>query len=78
MKSIMQEEIKQRAYALWYSEGGINGKDLDYWLQAEREIIAKFETARKSAGTKKRRTPSIKASGAKTKAGKTVRTRKKS
>ena len=31
---------QERAYALWESEGGPCGHDLDYWLRAEAEMTA--------------------------------------
>jgi hypothetical protein len=34
------EEIARYAYFLWETEGGIHGRDLDYWLQAEKHLIA--------------------------------------
>ena len=32
--------VQERAYALWESEGGPCGHDLDYWLRAEAEMTA--------------------------------------
>ena len=32
------EEIAARAYALWQESGCPAGRDLDHWLQAEREL----------------------------------------
>ena len=32
--------VQERAYALWESEGGPCGHDVDYWLRAEAEMTA--------------------------------------
>jgi hypothetical protein len=32
------EDIARRAYAIYQERGGIDGADLDDWLQAEREL----------------------------------------
>lgn len=31
------DEVRGRAYAIWETEGKPEGRDLDHWLQAERE-----------------------------------------
>jgi len=36
---ITQEEIAQRAYALYEARGRGDGHDLDDWLEAERELL---------------------------------------
>lgn len=33
-----KDRIRERAYALWEAEGRPDGRDLDVWLQAEREV----------------------------------------
>jgi 2-hydroxychromene-2-carboxylate isomerase len=33
-----EAEIRMRAYYLWAADGGPEGKSLDYWLQACREM----------------------------------------
>ena len=35
------EEIRQRAYELHLEGGCVHGRDLDDWLQAERELMDK-------------------------------------
>lgn len=40
------ERIRQRAYELWQQSGQPDGSEMDFWLQAEREI--KGEEAKKS------------------------------
>src|SRR5213594_5086742 len=37
----MQDRIMQRAYDLFERNGRLFGRDLDYWLQAERELLWK-------------------------------------
>lgn len=37
--------IAQRAHEIYDARGGHDGKDLDDWLQAEREIDAEIEAA---------------------------------
>ena len=39
--------IKQKAYELWKKDGCKQGKDLDYWLQAER--LVKSQTAKQQS-----------------------------
>jgi DNA-binding SARP family transcriptional activator len=36
------EQIQQRAYEIYLARGDQPGSDLDDWLQAERELRAKF------------------------------------
>jgi Protein of unknown function (DUF2934) len=38
----MHEEIQQRAYEIYVERGGIQGRDVEDWLQAERELRAKY------------------------------------
>jgi hypothetical protein len=32
------EEVQRRAYEIYLSQGGTDGRDMDNWLQAEREL----------------------------------------
>ena len=45
---LRHEEIAQRAKEIWEREGQQPGRDMDYWLQAERELLS----ARGRAGNK--------------------------
>lgn len=36
------EEVERRAYEIYVARGGIHGQDLEDWLQAERELKAKY------------------------------------
>jgi hypothetical protein len=38
MAEITEDDIKQRAHELWEQAGRPEGKELDFWLQAEREL----------------------------------------
>jgi len=43
------EEIALRAYQIYAERGGAHGQDLGDWLQAERELVAKYgETSLKA------------------------------
>jgi HSP20 family molecular chaperone IbpA len=35
----LSDKIRQRAYELWASRGGTEGRDLDDWFQAEKELM---------------------------------------
>jgi hypothetical protein len=48
MRSDREERIKQRAYALWQSEGHGHGRHEDHWHRAEREIAAEEAGPRKA------------------------------
>jgi hypothetical protein len=41
----VQRAIRERAHAIWEHAGRPEGRALDHWLQAEREIRADAETA---------------------------------
>lgn len=38
MQENRTEKIRQRAYAIWEAEGHPQGRDMDHWRQAEREL----------------------------------------
>jgi hypothetical protein len=40
MRSDREERVKQRAYAIWQTEGHRHGRHEDHWHRAEREIAA--------------------------------------
>ena len=35
--------IKKKAYELWEKEGRKNGRDMDYWLKAEKMVKAQVK-----------------------------------
>jgi hypothetical protein len=37
-KTMSQQEIGQRAYQKWEAAGKPDGKDLKFWLEAQREL----------------------------------------
>lgn len=37
---IDRAEVAQRAYELWGAAGGPLGRDLEFWLQAEAELLS--------------------------------------
>ena len=39
MGPALQRRIEERAYELWRADGMRYGRELDYWLQAEQEIM---------------------------------------
>jgi hypothetical protein len=43
--TMLEEQIRLRAYALYEARGREDGHDLDDWLQAEAEIIGSKKTA---------------------------------
>jgi hypothetical protein len=56
--SELRRRIEERAYLLWESNGRPEGRALDYWLQAEREIVDQSEAREGSSsqeGTRRRR-----------------------
>ena len=38
----LHEEIRVRAYALYEQEGRQDGRDQEYWLRAESEILERY------------------------------------
>lgn len=38
MRSLAQEQIARRAYEIWLAEGCPAGRDLENWLEAERQL----------------------------------------
>ncbi len=40
ISSISREEVEKRAYQRFVDRGGIDGADMDDWLEAERELLA--------------------------------------
>ncbi|SBW00226.1 conserved hypothetical protein [uncultured Alphaproteobacteria bacterium] len=44
MTETTETKIRDRAYALWQQHGCTEGRDWDFWLQAEREILGDAAT----------------------------------
>lgn len=49
--AVSHEELERRAYRIFQERGGQPGRDLEHWLQAERELLA--EMRRGAAGRTK-------------------------
>ena len=49
------ERVRERAYHLWRESGGEHGKEMEHWLQAEREQSGR--TAKAKAPAKKAAEP---------------------
>ncbi|MBE0580368.1 DUF2934 domain-containing protein [Devosia sp.] len=46
MHTLHETDIRTRAYALWESDGSPEGRALDYWLRAQRELSEETELDR--------------------------------
>jgi hypothetical protein len=46
----MNDRIRQRAYELWLQSGEPEGSEMEFWLQAEREIKGEGEQAAGASG----------------------------
>jgi hypothetical protein len=42
------DEVARRAYELWEAAGRSAGKDMEFWLQAEAELLAALRRGRSS------------------------------
>jgi len=40
MATDLIQRIRERSYQIWEQEGRPEGRDLDHWLQAERELAS--------------------------------------
>jgi len=43
----LEEEIRQLAYELYQESGCAPGRDLDNWLEAEKRVLAKYQSQSK-------------------------------
>jgi len=50
MMEVHSEEVRERAYRIWEREGRPDGRDLDHWLEAEREVLVASEGTQQSKG----------------------------
>lgn len=67
METGQTRAIANRAYQIWEREGRPDGKDMDHWLQAEREVAAEGKRTAKTGRTP-RKTAKTAAASAKPKA----------
>jgi hypothetical protein len=37
----IEQEVRKRAYELWLHDGMSQGRDVEYWCMAEREILSR-------------------------------------
>jgi hypothetical protein len=49
------EAIRQRAYAIWLEEGQVDGRDIEHWHEAERQLEAAQQSKTESAPPRKQR-----------------------
>jgi hypothetical protein len=45
----LEEEIRRRAYELWEEQGRESGRDDEYWLSAEREVVGRYTAQRQQS-----------------------------
>ncbi len=38
MSENREQQIRERAHALWEADGRPEGREMDYWLRAEKEV----------------------------------------
>jgi hypothetical protein len=43
--TVSEEDIRQRAYELWESNGRVDGSEDEYWHQAREQLQAAFQRA---------------------------------
>jgi hypothetical protein len=48
MSNAFEDSIRSRAHALWDAEGRPAGRDLEFWLKAEQELLEQAITAAKT------------------------------
>lgn len=46
--SPLMEDIARRAYEIYMNRGGTHGRDMDDWLQAERQVLEELKSNRAS------------------------------
>lgn len=63
----MKESIAARAYELWQEEGCPEGRDIEFWYQAEQQL--KAESADPSQIKEERQADDVSAGSAKSEAG---------
>ncbi len=50
------DEIAQRAYAIYVREGLVDGRDMDNWLRAEAELVAERQNRAHGNGSREETT----------------------
>jgi hypothetical protein len=62
MEQILEQRIRERAYALWLANGCTDGEAEQHWLAAEREVLAMLTAQAPPTATRKprgRQTPAV-------------------
>lgn len=54
MATSSREEVARRAYELFLSRGAGHGRDLDDWLEAERQLAVSIPTRANGASPRRR------------------------
>ena len=58
MQSDIEDRIRNRAFEMWQDEGCPPGRDLDFWLKAESELLQEpIKAARALASKTKKAAP---------------------
>jgi hypothetical protein len=52
MQSDIEDRIRNRAFEMWQDEGCPAGRDLDFWLKAESELLQEPIKAAKALAAK--------------------------
>jgi hypothetical protein len=39
MQTAMDEKVRELAYALWLADGQVEGRHVEHWCAAEREVV---------------------------------------
>lgn len=52
-KTPTDEQIREAAYHLWMADGAPDGRDQDYWFEAEKRLTAPKKAPAKKAPAKK-------------------------
>jgi Protein of unknown function (DUF2934) len=47
-KSPVSDDVEVRAYQIYLGRGGLDGHDLDDWLQAERQVLEELKKSKAS------------------------------
>lgn len=55
MQSDIEDRIRNRAFEMWQDEGCPAGRDLDFWLKAESELLQEPIKAAKALAEKTRK-----------------------
>jgi hypothetical protein len=71
------QSIRERAYTLWEQQGRDHGRDLDYWLEAEREILGTPSKGKKAMSAARSTSTKAAQKAKPVSAAKTAGTRKK-